>query len=84
MLYFSVLLHCVDLIEELLCRLCATSFTILSNYPSSGVQVVVVTDSSSQCNVVFFPHILVTSGCFGYVGCTWLFLVCLVCWLWLP
>jgi hypothetical protein len=59
MLYFSILLHCIDLILlELLCRLCATSFTLLSSYsfighymfrpnwPSSGIQVVMVKDSA--------------------------------------
>jgi hypothetical protein len=32
MLYFSILLHSAHLTLELLCRLCATSFTVLSSY----------------------------------------------------
>jgi hypothetical protein len=36
MLYFSILLHCIDLSYELWCHLCATSFTILSSYSSIG------------------------------------------------
>jgi hypothetical protein len=47
------------------------------NWPSSGVQVVVVKDSSAYCNAVFFHLIVVSSGYFGYVGCTWLPLVLL-------
>lgn len=55
-----------DLTLELLCHLCATSFTILSSYsfvghylfqpnwPSSDVQVVMVKDSAVNCNAVFF------------------------------
>jgi hypothetical protein len=35
----------------------------------------VVKDSAAHCNVGFFPPILVASGYFGYVGCTWLVLV---------
>jgi hypothetical protein len=58
-LYFSILLHCTDLTLELLCRLCGTSFTILSSYsftgrytfrpnwPSSGVEVVMIKDSAA-------------------------------------
>jgi hypothetical protein len=65
---------------ELLCRLCATSFTILSSYsfighymfrpnrPSSRIQVVMVWDSAGHCNTGFFPPIVVVSGYFGYVG----------------
>jgi hypothetical protein len=45
------------------------------NWPSSGVQVVVVKDSAAHCNAVFFPPTVVPSGCFGYVGCRWLLLV---------
>jgi hypothetical protein len=45
------------------------------NWPSSGVQVVMVKDSAAHCNAVFFPPIVVASGYFGYVGCTWLLLV---------
>jgi hypothetical protein len=45
------------------------------NWPSSGVQVVVVKDSAAQCNAVYFPPIVVAIGYFGYVGCTWLLLV---------
>jgi hypothetical protein len=71
MLYFSILLHCIDLTLELLCRLYATSFTILSSYsftghymfrpnwPASGVQ---VKDSAAHCIEVFFPPIVVASG----------------------
>jgi hypothetical protein len=58
----------------------ATSFSVLSSYsfighymlwpnwPSSGVQVVMVKDSSAHCNAVFFPPTEVASGYFGYVG----------------
>jgi hypothetical protein len=82
-MYFSILLHCIVLTYELLCRLSATSFTILSwysfighymfrpNWSSSGVQVVMVKNSAAHCNTVFFPPIVVASGYFGYVGCTW-------------
>jgi sorbitol-specific phosphotransferase system component IIC len=46
------------------------------NWPSSGVQVVIVKDSAAHCNAGFFPHIVVTSDYFGYVGiyevCLWL------------
>jgi hypothetical protein len=38
------------------------------NWPSSGVQVVMVTDSAAHCNAVFFPPTVVASGYFGYVG----------------
>jgi hypothetical protein len=38
------------------------------NWPSSGVQVVMVKDSAAHCNVVFFPPVVVASGYFGYVG----------------
>jgi hypothetical protein len=57
MLYFSMLLHCIDLTLERLCCL----------WPSSGVEVVVVKDSAAYYNAVFFPSIVVASGCFGYV-----------------
>jgi hypothetical protein len=92
-LYFSILLHYVDLTYELLCRLCATSLTILSscsligkyvfrpNWPSSGVQVVMVKGSAAHCNAVFFPPIVVASGylvMWVSLGCTWLLLVLLV------
>jgi hypothetical protein len=43
------------------------------NWPSSGVQVVMVQDSSAHCNVVFFPPIVVASGYFGYVGYHWFY-----------
>jgi hypothetical protein len=74
MLYFSILLHCIDLTSELLCRLCATSFTIVSSYsfirhytfrpnwPSSGVQVVMIKYSAAHCNAVFFLAVVVASG----------------------
>jgi hypothetical protein len=42
------------------------------DWPSSGVQVVVVEESAAHYNAVFFPLPLVI---FGYVGCTWLLLV---------
>jgi hypothetical protein len=52
------------------------------NWPSSGVQVVMIKDSTAHCNAVFFPPIVVASGYSGYVGyhqffgvpvgCTWL------------
>jgi hypothetical protein len=63
-----------DVTLEILYRLCATSFTILSSYsfigrymfrpnwPSSGAQVVMVKDSATHCNAVFFPPIVVASG----------------------
>jgi hypothetical protein len=38
------------------------------NWPSSGVQVVMVKESAAQCVAVFFPPIVVASGWFGYVG----------------
>jgi hypothetical protein len=65
---------------EFLCRLCATSFTILSSYsfighymfrpnwPSSGVQVVMLKDSAARCNAVFFPSTVVAYGYFVSVG----------------
>jgi hypothetical protein len=42
------------------------------NWPSSGVQVVVVNYCAAHCNAGFFPPIVVVSGYFGNVGCTWL------------
>jgi hypothetical protein len=60
MLYFSILLHCIDLTLELLCRLWAISFTILSlrsfighymfwpKWPSADVQVIMGKDSALQ------------------------------------
>jgi hypothetical protein len=38
------------------------------NWPSSGVQVVMVKDSAAHCNAVFFPPVEVVSRYFGYVG----------------
>jgi hypothetical protein len=38
------------------------------NWPSSGVQVVMVKDSAAHCNAAFSPPIVVSSGYFGYVG----------------
>jgi hypothetical protein len=38
------------------------------NWPSSDVQVFVVKDSAAHCDAVFFPHIAVFSGYFGYVS----------------
>jgi hypothetical protein len=35
------------------------------NWPSSGVQVVVVKDSAPHCNAVFFPPVVVSCGYFG-------------------
>jgi hypothetical protein len=70
MLYFSIMLHCIDLTLELLCRLCGTLFAILSlnsfighymfrpNWPSSGVQVVMVKDSAAHYNAILFPPIV--------------------------
>jgi hypothetical protein len=59
----SVLLHCTDMtLRSTFCRTCATSVNILSpsclychymfrpNWPSSGVQVVVMKDSAFLCN----------------------------------
>jgi hypothetical protein len=43
------------------------------NWPSSGVQAVIVKDSTAHCNAVFFPTIVVASSYFGYVGYMWLF-----------
>jgi hypothetical protein len=69
---------CQELTWEILCRLCATSFTILSSYcsirhymfrpnrPSSGVQVVMAKNSAAHCNAVFFPPVVLA---FGYIGC---------------
>jgi hypothetical protein len=42
------------------------------NWPSSGVQVVVVRESAAHCNAPFSPPIAVASGYFHYVCCTWL------------
>jgi hypothetical protein len=64
-LYFSFLLHCLDLTSELLCYIRATSFTILSSYPVIGYTMfrpncpsscvhVKVKDSAAHCNAVFF------------------------------
>jgi hypothetical protein len=39
------------------------------NWPTSGVQVIVIKDFAAHCNEVFFPPIAVASGYFGYVGC---------------
>jgi hypothetical protein len=70
----------LDLTSQLLCRLCASSFTIPSsssfigycmfrpNWPSSGVQVVMVKGSAAHCDMVIFPPIVVASDYFGYVG----------------
>jgi hypothetical protein len=44
------------------------------NWPSSGVQVVMVKDSAVHCNAVFFPPVLVASG--------YLVMGVLVIWLW--
>jgi hypothetical protein len=49
------------------------------NWPSSGVQVVMVKDSAAHCNAVFLPAIAVASGYFGYMDCMWLLLVCFFC-----
>jgi hypothetical protein len=38
------------------------------NWPSTGVQFVMVKDSAAHCNAVIFPTIVVVSGYFGYVG----------------
>jgi hypothetical protein len=38
------------------------------NWPSSGVQFVVVKDSAAHCNAVFFPPMVVASDYFDYVG----------------
>jgi hypothetical protein len=100
MLYFSILLHYTHLTLELLCRLCATSFTILSSYsfighymfrpnwPPSGVHVVMVKESPAHCNAIFISPTLVASGCFGYVGCFFFCCCCgcleFSCWVELP
>jgi hypothetical protein len=47
------------------------------NWPSSGVQVVVVKDSIAHCNAVFFPPIEVACNYFGYVGYRQFYLVVL-------
>jgi hypothetical protein len=36
------------------------------NWPSSGVQVVLVKYSAAHCNAVFFPPTVDASGYFGY------------------
>jgi hypothetical protein len=38
------------------------------NWPSSGVQVVMVKDCAAYYNAVFFPPIVVASGYFSYMG----------------
>jgi hypothetical protein len=35
------------------------------NWPSSGVQAVIVKDSAAQCNAVLFPSIVVAYGYFS-------------------
>jgi hypothetical protein len=35
------------------------------NWPSSGVQVVIVKDSAVHCNAIFFPRSVVASGYLG-------------------
>jgi hypothetical protein len=40
------------------------------NWPSSGVQVVMIKDSAAHSNAVSFPPTVVVSRCFGYLGCT--------------
>jgi hypothetical protein len=74
MLYFSILLHCIDLTSEFLWRVSAKPFTFLSSYfcigdyrfrpnwPSSGVQVVVADGSTSHCNAVLFPPMVVAGS----------------------
>jgi hypothetical protein len=64
--YISASWCTVDLNVGAFVRLCAMSFTILSSYsfighytfrpnwPSSGVQVVMVKDSAARCNEGFF------------------------------
>jgi hypothetical protein len=60
------------------CSFIGHYFTMFQpNWPSSGVQVVVVKDSAAHCNAGFFPPIVVVSGYFDYVDCTWLLLVLL-------
>jgi hypothetical protein len=44
-------------------------------WPSSGVQFVVFQDSAAHCNSAFFLLLLLPLVIFGYVGCTWLYLV---------
>jgi hypothetical protein len=39
-----------------------------TNWPSSGVQVVVVRDSAAHSNAVILPPVVVASGYFSYVG----------------
>jgi uncharacterized membrane protein YqaE (UPF0057 family) len=36
------------------------------------MQAVMIKDVAAYCNAVFFPPVVVASGYFGYVGCTWL------------
>jgi hypothetical protein len=38
------------------------------NWPSAGVQVVVVKDTVAHCNAVVFPSIVVASAYFSFVG----------------
>jgi hypothetical protein len=35
------------------------------NWPSSGIQVVMVKDSAAHCNAVLFSPVVVSSGYFG-------------------
>jgi hypothetical protein len=42
------------------------------NWPSSGVQAVIIKDSAAHSNVA---TAVVATGYFGYVGCKWLLLV---------
>jgi anaerobic C4-dicarboxylate transporter len=70
MLYFSIVLHCIDLTLESLCPLRAMSVTIISSYsligqymfqpnqPSVLVFVAMDKDSAAHCNYVIFPLIV--------------------------
>jgi hypothetical protein len=85
MIYISILLHCIDLTLEFLRRISATSFTVplldtISLHVSTELAIfrctgVVNMDSAAHSNAAFFPPIVVISGYFGYVGCTWLLMV---------
>jgi hypothetical protein len=48
------------------------------NQPCSGVQVFVVKDSAPHCNAIFFPAIVIASGCLVMwvaCGCLWFCLI---------
>jgi hypothetical protein len=74
MLYFSIPLHCTDptfgVFVSSMCNVvkyfCSYSFIghnmFRPNWPSSGVQVIMLKDSGAHCNEGFLPPIVVGSG----------------------